>query len=155
MRISGAGDGTGLVLAEVYDATPDATYTANTPRLVNLSLLKDSAGGITVGFVVAGGGEKRVLARAVGPALSAFGVGGAAADPRLKLYVGEKEIGANDNWGGRSELVAAFAQAGAFDLAPNSRDAAWVASLSAGNYTVRVETGDSTGTVLVELYELP
>jgi hypothetical protein len=69
--------------------------------------------------------------------------------------VGEKEIGANDNWGGRSELVAAFAQAGAFDLAPNSRDAAWVASLSAGNYTVRVETGDSTGTVLVELYELP
>jgi hypothetical protein len=155
MRISGVGGGTGLVLAEVYDATPDAAYTANTPRLVNLSLLKDSAGGITAGFVVAGGGEKRVLARAVGPALSAFGVVGAAADPRLKLYAGEKEIGANDNWGGRSELVTAFAQAGAFDLAPNSRDAALVASLPAGNYTVRVETGDSTGTVLVEVYELP
>jgi hypothetical protein len=30
-----------------------------------------------------------------------------------------------------------------------------VASLPAGNYTVRVETGDSTGTVLVEVYELP
>ena len=155
MRISGVGGGTGLVLAEVYDATPDAAHTANTPRLINLSLLKDSAGGITAGFVVVGGGEKRVLARAVGPALSAFGVVGAAADPRLKLYVGEKEIGANDNWGGRSELVTAFAQAGAFDLAPNSRDAALVVSLPAGNYTVRVETSDSTGTVLVELYELP
>ncbi len=155
MRISGVGGGTGLVLAEVYDATPDAAYTANAPRLINLSLLKDSAGGITAGFVVVGGGEKRVLARAVGPALSAFGVVGAAADPRLKLYVGEKEIGANDNWGGRSELVTAFAQAGAFDLAPNSRDAALVVSLPAGNYTVRVETSDSTGTVLVEVYELP
>lgn len=155
MRISAVGSGTGVVLAEVYDATPDAAYTATTPRLVNLSLLKDAAGGITAGFVVAGGGEKRVLVRAVGPALSAFGVVGAAADPRLKLYVGEREIGANDNWGGRSELVTAFAQAGAFDLAPNSRDAALVASLPAGNYTVKVETGNSTGTVLVEVYEVP
>jgi uncharacterized lipoprotein YddW (UPF0748 family) len=155
MRISGVDAGTGLVLAEIYDATPDAGYTANTPRLVNLSLLKDSAGGITAGFVVVGGGEKRVLVRAVGPALSAFGVVGVAADPRLKLSTGEKEIGANDNWGGRSELVTAFAQAGAFDLTPNSRDAALLASLPPGNYTVRVETGDSTGTVLVEVYELP
>ena len=155
MRISGMGGGTGLVLAEVYDATPDAAYTPTTPRLVNLSLLKDSAGEITAGFVVAGGGETRVLVRAVGPALTALGVVGAAADPRLRLYAGEREIGANDNWGGRTELVTAFAQAGAFDLAANSRDAALVASLPAGNYTVRVETADSTGTVLVEVYELP
>lgn len=155
MRISGVGGGTGLVLAEVYDATPDAAYTANTPRLINLSLLKDSAGGITAGFVVAGGGEKRVLVRAVGPTLSGLGVAGAAADPRLSLYAGEKEIGANDNWGGRPELVAAIAQAGAFVLGPSSRDAALVAALPAGNYSVRVETGDTTGTVLVEVYELP
>lgn len=155
MRISAVGGGTGLVLAEVYDATPDAAYTATTPRLINLSLLKDSAGGITAGFVVAGGGEKRVLVRAVGPTLAALGVAGPAADPRLKLYAGEREIGANDNWGGGSDLVTAMARAGAFDLAPNSRDAALVAALPAGNYTVRVETGDSTGTVLVEVYELP
>jgi hypothetical protein len=155
MRISGVGGGAGLVLAEVYDATPDAAYTANAPRLVNMSLLKDSAGGITAGFVVTGEGEKRVLVRAVGPALAAFGVAEAAADPRLALYAGEKEIGANDNWGGRSELVTAFAQAGAFVLAPSSRDAALLASLPAGNYSVRVESGDSTGAVLVELYELP
>ncbi len=155
MRISGVGGGTGLVLAEVYDATPDAAYTATTPRLINLSLLKDSAGGITAGFVVAGGGEKRVLVRAVGPTLSALRVVGAAADPRLRLYAGEREIGANDNWGGGSDLVTAMARAGAFELAPNSRDAALVAALPAGNYTVRVETGDSTGTVLVEVYELP
>ncbi|MBM4012109.1 MAG: hypothetical protein FJ286_12145 [Planctomycetes bacterium] len=155
MRISGVGGGTGLVLAEVYDATPDAAYTANTPRLVNLSLLKDSAGGITAGFVVAGGGEKRILARAVGPGLSAFGFVGAAGDPKLTLYAGDREIGANDNWGGGAELVAAFSQAGAFGLAPNSRDAALLASLPMGGYTVRVETGGSTGTVLVEVYELP
>ncbi len=155
MRISGTGGGTGLVLAEVYDATPEAAYTANTPRLVNLSLLKDSAGGITAGFVVAGSGEKRVLVRAVGPTLSALGVAGAAADPRLRLFAGTREIGANDNWGGRAELAAAFTQAGAFGLAANSRDAALVAALPAGNYSVTVETGDATGTVLVEVYELP
>ena len=123
--------------------------------MINLSLPKDSAGGITVGFVVAGGGEKRVLVRAVGPALSGLGVTGAASDPRLRLYAGEKEIGANDNWAGRPDLVTAFTQAGAFNLNPNSRDAALLASLSAGNYTVKVETSDSTGTVLVEVYELP
>ncbi len=155
MRISGVGGGTGLVLAEVYDATPDAAYTATTPRLINLSLLKDAAGGITAGFVVAGGGEKRVLVRAVGPTLSTLGVAGAAADPRLRLYAGEREIGANDTWGGGADLATTFARAGAFELPPNSRDAALVASLPAGNYTVRVETGDSTGTVLVEVYELP
>ncbi len=155
MRVSGVGGGTGLVLAEVYDATPEAAYTATTPRLINLSLLKDAAGGITAGFVVAGGGEKRVLVRALGPALSAFGVAGAAADPRLRLFAGTREIGANDNWGGRAELAAAFAQAGAFGLAANSRDAALVAALPAGNYSVSVETSDATGTVLVEVYELP
>ncbi len=155
MTVSGVGGGTGLVLAEVYDATPEAAWTASTPRLINLSLLKDSAGGITVGFVVAGGGEKRVLVRAVGPTLTAFGVVGAAADPRLNLYAGGREVGANDNWGGGAELVTAFAQSGAFGLTPNSRDAALLASLSAGNYTVKVETGDATGMVLVEVYELP
>jgi hypothetical protein len=155
VRISGAGGDTGLVLAEVYDATSEAAYTATTPRLVNLSLLKDSAGGITAGFVVAGGGEKRVLARAVGPGLSAFGVDGAAADPRLTLFAGERALGSNDNWGGGAALADAFARAGAFGLTSNSRDAALVASLPAGNYTIRVETGDTAGTVLVELYELP
>jgi len=155
MRISGVDGGTGLVLAEVYDATPAEAYTATTPRLVNLSLLKDAAGGITAGFVVAGGGEKRILARAVGPGLAVFGVGGPATDPRLTLYLGERQIGANDNWGGGAELATAFERAGAFGLAPSSRDAALVASLPAGNYTVRVETGEAAGTVLVEVYELP
>jgi uncharacterized lipoprotein YddW (UPF0748 family) len=155
VRISGAGGDTGLVLAEVYDATSEAAYTATTPRLVNLSLLKDSAGGITAGFVVAGGGEKRVLARAVGPGLSAFGVDGAAADPRLTLFAGERALGSNDNWGGGAALADAFARAGAFGLSANSRDAALVASLPAGNYTIRVETAAAAGTVLVEVYELP
>jgi len=155
MRISGVGTGTGLVLAEVYDATPEAVFTSTTPRLVNLSLLKDSAGGITAGFVVAGAGEKRILARAVGPGLAAFGVAGAAADPRLTLYAGQSQIGSNDNWGGGAELSTAFARAGAFGLAPNSRDAALMAALTAGNYTVRVDGNEVAGTVLVEVYELP
>ena len=36
----------------------------------------------------------------LGPALTAFGVGGALADPRLKLFASGNtvEIAANDNW---------------------------------------------------------
>ncbi|MFM8618390.1 MAG: hypothetical protein ACKOE8_06640 [Opitutaceae bacterium] len=108
-------------------------------RLVNLSVLKDSAGGLTAGFVIAGGTEKRVLVRAVGPTLaSAFGVGGASPDPKLTLFAGSDTIANNDNWGGSAALSAAFTQAGAFALPSESRDAALLATLGPGNYSVRV-----------------
>ena len=39
--------GSGTVLAEVYDATTTAAYSLTVPRLINLSVLKSLAGGLS------------------------------------------------------------------------------------------------------------
>ena len=155
-----AAGATGLVIGEVYDAsslgnTPGLTA----PRLINLSVLKHVGSRLTLGFVLGGGASQRVLLRAIGPTIGAapFGVTGAMTDPKIELFdVAGKSLATNDNWGGTVALSAAFAQTGAFVLSPNSRDAALLATLAAGNYTaqVTVATG-ATGVALVEVYEVP
>lgn len=156
MRVSASDRGTGTVIAEIYDATPAGQVTDAAPRLINASVLKQVGTGFTAGFVLAGTGAKDVLVRAIGPTLgSAFGVTGAASDPQLTLNAAQTRVAANDNWGGGTDLAEAFASAGAFALPANSRDAAVVATLVPGNYTVQVSgVGGGTGLVLVEVYEL-
>jgi formylglycine-generating enzyme required for sulfatase activity len=157
VKVSAVGDGTGTVIAEIYDATPSGSFTGTTPRLVNVSVLKQLGTGFTVGFVVGGNGTKNVLVRAIGPTLgSAFGVPGAASDPQFTLYSGQTAIGSNDNWGSTTALKAAFTSTGAFVLADESRDAAAVVSLQPGGYTVVISgVGNTFGNVLVEVYEVP
>lgn len=120
--------------------------------------MKHLGAGLTTGFVIAGPGTKTVLIRAVGPTLAGapFNVGGTVADPQLTLFQGETQLATNDNWGGSSTLTAAFSQVGAFAFLPGSRDAALVTSLQPGNYSVRVSgVGNTTGTALIEIYEIP
>ena len=78
------------------------------------------ATGFPVGFAVAGEGNKPVLLRAVGPALTGFGVAGALTDPALQVYSGSAVIAENDNWGtqspGTGALGPVFSAAGAFAL---------------------------------------
>jgi hypothetical protein len=155
VRVSATGGGTGAVIAEIYDATPLATYTATRRRLVNVSALKEIGAGFTLGFVIGGVGERRVLVRAVGPGLVPLGVSGAVADPRLALFAGPAPLGENDNWSGDA-VAAAAAQVGAFPLPAGSRDAALLASLPPGAYSVQVAgVGGATGLVIVEIYEAP
>lgn len=155
--VSAAGAGTGAVIAEVYDATPNDAYTAATPRLVNVSVLKQIGSGFTVGFVIGGSGGKSVLIRAVGPGLAAVGVAsGTLADPKVTLFAGSTKIEENDNWGGTVALTAAMAQNGAFAIPAASRDAALLATLQPGQYSARVEgPAGAAGLVLVEVYEVP
>ena len=157
VKVSGVGNGTGAVIAEIYDATPAASFTGTTPRLVNVSVLKQLGTGFTAGFVVGGNGPKNVLVRAIGPTLgSSFGVTGAVNDPQLTLNSGQTVVASNDNWGGGATLSAAFSSVGAFALPAASRDAAVIASLNPGNYTVQVSgVAGATGIILVEIYELP
>jgi hypothetical protein len=157
VRVTG-GTGTGTVIAELYDSTPFGSMTATTSRLVNVSVLKHLGTGLTAGFVIDGTGPKRVLIRAVGPTIGAapFNVPGAVADPQLTLFSGQTSIGSNDNWGGTAELTAAFSQVSAFALPAGSRDAAILATLQPGGYTVQVSgVGSTTGVAIVEVYEVP
>ncbi|MCX6956126.1 MAG: immunoglobulin domain-containing protein [Verrucomicrobia bacterium] len=150
--------GTGAVIAEVYDATPSASFNATTtPRLINLSVRKDVGAVLTMGFVIGGATGKTMLVRAIGPTLAAFGVGGTMADPKVELFDSTgKSLALNDNWGGTAALSGAFTDTGAFALGTTSADAALLITLAPGNYTaqVTVATG-TTGVALVEVYEVP
>jgi hypothetical protein len=144
----------GVALLEVYDAEPAAGA-----YLVNASTRAFVGTGDNVlipGFVIAGPGSLRILIRAVGPGLGAFGVAGVLADPTITLYRVGVVVATNDNWGSAANgaEVAATARAfGAFELAAGSRDAALVASLPAGSYSAVVSgVGGGTGTALVEVY---
>lgn len=116
--------------------------------------------GITIS---AGSGTRRLLLRAVGPTLAGFGVTGTLGDPKLELYAGATKVTENDNWEApaatgaldAAALAAVFAGAGAFPLAPRSRDAALVAQLGEGSYTLQVSgVGNTSGVTLVEIYDL-
>ena len=158
VEVGDTGTGTGTVIAELYDATPVASFGAATPRLINVSVLKNLGTGLTAGFVIFGGSPRTVLIRAVGPTLGAapFNVGGVVADPQLTLNGTAGKITDNDDWGGGSALTAAFASVGAFALPKDSRDAALLATLAPGSYTVEVKgSGSKTGFALVEIYEVP
>jgi uncharacterized delta-60 repeat protein len=147
----------GLALAEVYDADTAGT----SARLINVStrgFVGTGANALVPGFVIGGSGPLQLLIRAVGPGLAPFGVTGLLVDPQLSVIpLGRTAaVATNDNWGGTPELIAAFAAAGAFGLPSGSGDAALLIRLPPGAYTVTVSgVGNTTGTALVEIYEMP
>jgi hypothetical protein len=151
--IQARGTGAGVVLVEAYDLG-----TSNTPRLINVSARNRVGTGddiLIAGFNVTGTGEKQLLIRAVGPKLTAFGVTGVLADPKLEVYnSGGTKLTENDNWA--ASLASTFTAVGAFALDTGSRDAALLATLPPGAYTVQVRGADNgTGEALVEVYEVP
>jgi hypothetical protein len=109
------------------------------------------------GFVVGGTTPKRMLIRAAGPALAAYGVTNWLADPMLRISPAAQTL-ANDNWSEQpnSALVATTAaQVGAFPFGSGSRDAALLLTLAPGAYTAVVEgVGGLTGVGLVEAYDV-
>jgi hypothetical protein len=107
------------------------------------------------GFAIAGSTSLRVLLRAVGPTLGDKGLSDALADPVLELYAGPTLLERNDDWGGDDELAAIMAEAGAFALPVDSRDAALVVDLPPGLYTAQARRGSGeSGVALVEVYAL-
>ncbi|BET69448.1 hypothetical protein ASA1KI_43660 [Opitutales bacterium ASA1] len=143
-----------------------AAAAASDARLLNLSTRALALTGDDVlipGFVVSGTGTKRLLVRAAGPALFAFGIEDFLVDPamtikRLDPVTGSwSDIATNDDWTDGPDPLSvdeAAASLGAFELAVDSRDAALLLDLVPGQYTV-VAAGkaESTGVAIVELYE--
>lgn len=130
------------------------TTPTNGNALVNLSTrayLPSSSGVIIAGFVVQGTDGKRVLVRAVGPALADFNVAGAVADPRLEVFdTAGNPLASNDSWD--SALATTFSSLGAFALPSGSKDAALTVNLVNGGATAQVR-GTAAGVALVEAYD--
>ncbi len=156
VQILGKGGATGVALAEIYDASSGA-FNRTAPRLVNVSARTQVGTGDSIliaGFAIGGSTPVRLLIRAVGPTLGAFGVGGVLADPKLEVLSGSTKISENDNW--LAEDAATFGTVGAFNLTARSLDAALVTTLAPGTYTAQISgVRSTTGVALVEIYELP
>jgi len=161
VQVRGVGLSAGTVLAEIYDSTSTGTFTAATPRLVNVSVLKHIRAGdsLTAGFVIGGSGGGRVLIRAIGPTLAQppFGITGVMDDPKLTIYASQTIIAANDNWGGAPTIGAVADSVGAFKITDaGSKDAVVLLSLAPGNYTAVVSsTNGGGGITITEVYEVP
>jgi hypothetical protein len=145
----------------VGSASAEITVTgtgAPLSRLVNLSSRARVIDGdvnrtFIAGFVVSGSGSKRILLRAVGPSLAAFGVQDALTNPRLELFdTTGKLIAQNDDWTG-TDVSAAFSQLGAFSLNNGSRDAALLVTLPPGGYSFHVQGNGGSGIALAEVYD--
>lgn len=160
-EVTGANGATGATMVELYDG--DAVGTSNT-RLTNLSLRGLGGSGdkvIVTGFIVSGDAPRRMLVRAVGPELGAFGVGGSMANPELVIYQTKDgvttEVARNDDWLANADVVTQVSgRVGAFPMTAGSKSSAIVIWLAPGTYTAHARSADgSEGVVIVEVYEAP
>ena len=107
------------------------------------------------GLIIAGGGAKQVILRALGPTLGQppFNVPGVLANPILELHDSTGAIiTTNDNWGSAANAAAISASGFA---PPNAAESAILTSLNPGNYTAIVRgVNNSSGVALVEGYDL-
>jgi hypothetical protein len=164
-----------LTVSDVMDTAPSAntiwpqsqkSFAAQfeqlptTARLANISTRLQVGTGDDVligGFIMRGPPSKRVLVRALGPSLSAFGITNALADPVLELHDGTGAlIATNDSWSdnyNRQEISDA-------GIAPSSPAEPVILttlpSSAAGTaYTAIVRgANNGTGTAVVEAYDL-
>lgn len=127
------------------------------PQLLNISTRLAVGTGHTVGiggFIITGTEAKKVILRAIGPSLSAFGLANTLADPVLELHGGGADnlMATNDNWQDDAGSAAELAAAGMTPADDN--ESAIVVTLPPGQYTAVVSGKDGvTGTALVEVYD--
>jgi hypothetical protein len=137
---------------------------ATTPYLANLSTRAFVQTGDNLmigGFIVQGTEPKRVILRAIGPALSQYGVPNAMADPTLELHNANGAlIASNDNW--QTTIIGGIITSNQVQDIQNSghapgdgRESAIIADLPPGSYTAIVRgVNNTTGVALVEAYDL-
>ena len=150
-HVSGADSGTGNALVELYDLDP---FTVSSGRMINIStrgLVRRGDSLLIGGLIVRGNATSDVVARAIGPDLTARGVPNALQDPVLELRDASGELVAvNDNW--RENQNGDVPP----ELQPeDDRNAVVFETLPPGSYTAVVSgKGDMTGVALVEFYDL-
>lgn len=142
-----------------FQVTVTPAASAPSSKLANIStraLVQAGENALIPGFSIAGSTPQTVLIRAAGPSLETLGVSGVLEDPQIELKQGDTEIASNDDWsssGDVDEIRATAATVGAFALDEGSKDAALLATLNPGPYTVIANgKGGSDGVALVEVY---
>jgi|GEM_PF-865567 len=149
--MSGVGGANGIGVVELYDL--DQSAPANPGNIATRGFVESGDNVMIGGFIVGGSQNRTVLARAIGPSLTAVGVPNALQDPMLELHDSSGTmLASNDNWRSNQE-----AQIIATGIAPSDdRESAIISSpLAPGNYTAIVRGGGSaTGVALVEIYQL-
>jgi hypothetical protein len=157
MQVLPVGGSPGVALAEVYENP--RSYPTN-PTITNVSgraQVGNGAGALTAGFTIKDD-FRTLLVRAVGPALTAFGVGGVLKDPALAIYGRGAIVANNTGWqsGGQGAAIsAAAASVKAFALTTGSFDSALIVTLPPGEYTaVLTSANGGSGVALVEVYDV-
>jgi hypothetical protein len=115
------------------------------------------------GFIVQGpvGSTKRIIVRAIGPSLGAFGITDALANPTLEIHDSNNAtVARNDDWK-KTEIGGLIisdqsAEISASQLAPsNDLESAIIANLLPGSYTAVVRgLGNGVGTGVVDAFDL-
>lgn len=147
--LRGTRGSTGIGLLEVYDLDP-----LGNSQLLNLSARAYVGvdANVLIGGVIVSSVSKRLLLRALGPELAAYGVTGELDNPALELHdLNGAILATNDNWRDSPDSV----EIAATGLAPvDDREAAIIALLGPGTYTaiVRGLGGTGTGVGLLEAY---
>ncbi len=149
--LRGVSQTSGIGLVEIFDV--DAKSTSKLGNLSARAFTGTRDNVLIGGVIVQGTNPKRVVFRAIGPALADFGVEGALEDPTLDLYGADgTKISSNDNWK-QAPNAAAIEATG---LAPTkARESAIMLPVPAGAYTFIVRGKQGTqGIALVEAYQL-
>jgi hypothetical protein len=152
-----APNGARTVLASGVEPEGIAVARSGAPssgQLLNISTRLNVLTGDQVligGFIITGTTPKKVIVRAIGPSLAAFGVMGSLADPILELHMPDSSVVTNDNWRSTQEQEIIDS-----NLAPtDDLESAIIATLPPGGYTAIVSGNNGgTGVGLVEAYDL-
>lgn len=141
---------TGIAVVEVYEL--DAGERGSLVNISTRGRVLVDADVMIGGFVIGGTQPKRVLVRAAGPSLSAFGVPDVLTNPTLELVSGSAgQLAVNDDW---QSTQQAEIQASGFAPA-HPLEAAIVRTLPPGSYTAIVRgAGAGRGNAIVEVYAL-
>ncbi len=139
----------GNALFELYDLVPENSSVRNISTRGQVGAEDDVMIG---GFIVGGVAPSKVMIRAIGPSLAAFGLSDVLPDPVLELHDQDGSlIYQNDNW--QEVQGDEIARSG---LAPSdAHESAIIATLNPGAYTAIVhDAGAGQGVALVEVYAL-
>jgi hypothetical protein len=147
--LKGAHGEIGVGLAEVYDFS-----TASTAQLANIAtrgFVSTGDGVMIGGFIIGGAEPAKVLVRAIGPSLAAFGLQGTLQATTLELHDSNGSVLTNEGWRSAQENAII-----ATTIPPtDDRESAILAMLVPGNYTAIVRgKNNTTGIAVVEAYNL-